>query len=267
MKKLLVLALVAIMVLSLAAASMAAVTVGGEVKVKVDLQNTTTSLDSAKVKVTAAVNDSVTGYLEIAKASITDADGLTATQNSAAIGDAYIKVMIGEGTLQTGKFGFGCGGLDLLTKACADLAGNYGQNVTTYEMPLGDALKAKIGYAYGPGNYAFNVAYAQDAIGANLYYQSLGGATAYALNGSYTMDALKVYLQYGSTTASTSVTVVGAKYSVPDTSWFGILEYDVAGTDANAWAIRVGNTFANGIAMEFNDKASGAMDLSFKVGF
>jgi hypothetical protein len=234
MKKLLVVALSAMLVLGMATVSMAAVTITGEANFTWDVTNEATSSD-CKVVFDNAINDTVSVNAAIKGSNLAlGFDTYSATIKSDAL------------TLQMGYFGTGFGGsTDLLDKVIADVKGASNLLVT---YAISDALAVKLDYLYGPGDYGFIVAYTSDAISADL---GMAGGTdpGTAINFAYTMGAIKLYLNYETTDVDEDQ-IIGALYTGDALS--ARLEYEVA---SETMGLKVAYTMANSVVLALKNVA------------
>jgi hypothetical protein len=236
MKKLLVVALSAMLVLGMATVSMAAVTITGEIDSTLDLTTDTASTTNGNLVFAAAINDDVSATARV------NFGGAVASSDISTMDNYSVTVKLGTGSLQAGYCDLGTGGkFDVI----ASQAGNVGKQVTgpnvIYSMPIGDAIKVKVAYDYAAGDMGFDIGYAAEKFGVDLVYvsPSVGDATD-ALNGYYNVsDALVVYGQYAITPVNVDAQLgIGAKYTA---DWgFGELEYGYDATGVQETVIKVG---------------------------
>ena len=257
MKKLLVLALAAMMVLSFAVASMAAVTVGGEFYTKYDFGQ----LDSVnqanedltkvngldriygKIGVTVTPTDNMTGFMAIKS----DGDFGRAANDKAnapfVFDEAWAQVKSGIGTYKVGFYGFGFGGKkDILDIYMRDLKA---EDAVSADLAVADGVHAKVYYAIdgskagdivqGDGAYALNLTYDADAFGVGLGYAN------YAANNAATAQPKF----YGVASKLDPGMAINAYYNFGPATAF--LVYDtikVVAADKNAVNTIVGVSFA-----------------------
>lgn len=237
MKKLLVVALSAIMVLSMAAVSMAAVAVGGEFNFGYKTEATDnlskddktalsdpskpdkgTDFIESKVTVSGDVNDNLAVF-----AAIKTNDG--SSNNAGFFNDElWAKLKYDAFALQVGYFGFGFGGpKDILDAAYGDFKADAGL-LASYKFT--DAITGKLYYGYdndyirtaangpvyldgatGDGAIAVGVDYAADALAFGLTFaqpnldfksQNLETDSIIAANVSYAIGAFKPFVSYSS---------------------------------------------------------------------
>ncbi len=222
MKKLLVVALSAIMVLSMAAVSMAAVAVGGEFNFgyKTEAADTLdaalggtdkgTDFIESKVTVSGDVNDNLAVF-----AAIKTNDGSNAAGTKGFFNDElWAKLKYDAFNLQVGYFGFGFGGpKDILDAAYGDLKADAGL-LASYKFT--DAFTGKLYYGYdndvtGAGLVDADNNGTPDAF---VYFTQDGAAGdgAIAVGLDYAADALSVGLIFAKPNFEYNATVIGQKY-------------------------------------------------------
>lgn len=276
MKKLLVLALAAIMVLSVAAVSMAAVTVGGEVNFGWNLIDSSTNTGKqtqndfadAKVTATAELNDEVSAFAAI------KSDNFAGSKTF--IDEAWVKFTEGFGTIKVGYFGWNIKeNLDIINLV-PDLKTDAGFNAVikasdsvTIDLAAGQPYdKAADTGADGGFVYGAKVKYDTDVFGVSLAMANFGnyekGADApMSLNGYYKMDAFCFFLNYipefklsdATGNAKVKSAIIGATYDSADVPVYARLEYDVQATDntETPYGFRIGYKL-NGAKIEYQTK-------------
>jgi hypothetical protein len=287
MKKLLVLAIVVIMVFAMAAVSMAAITVGGEVnfgfnmrtadanetpisdfgnaKIMADANKTTISdFGNAKITATAALNDEVTAF-----AAIKAGDDIETVKTVAFVDEAWVKLTEGFGTFKIGKWGWnGKEKLDILAPV-ADLNNNAGMNLvaTVAEGVTVDVYAAEPQDKNSSGDpnsggflYGFKAKYDTDSFGGAIA-MSKGGFesdtdSAIQLDAWYTMDAFCLFLDYNPewklAGKKLQSAIIGATYDSADVPVYARVEYDASpetGADS-AYGFRLGYKI-NGAKIEY----------------
>jgi len=254
MKKLLVLALSAVLVFAVASMSMAAVAITGEANfgLTISPSNPTPQFSDCKVVFDAAVNDavSVNAAVKATNAGTTDS-GADTTGYDAFLDTYSASVKMGEGTLKMGYFGTNFNGsTDILGKAIGDLKGAANVN---YSAPFGDAITAQVQYSYNgsaTSAYLLGVKYASDAIGVEVGMANVAGNSATALNFSYTMDALVAYLNY-ETNGAAKDQIIGVLYTAGDLA--ARFEYDV---------VQTGGSSSMGLGLAY-----GVNGVTYKLGY
>lgn len=243
MKKLLVLALSAVLVFAVASISMAAVAVTGEANFALQLSPSCAAPQSSDVKLVfdAAVNDdvSVNAAVKATSAGTTDSN-LDTTPYDAFLDTYSASIKMATGTLKVGYFGTNFNGsTDILAKAIGDLKGAANVN---YSAPFGDAITAQVQYSYmgsATSAYLLGVKYASDAIEVGVGLESAGGVSATAINFAYKMDALTAYLNYENNDPAKDE-IIGVVYTAGDLT--ARFEYDLvkdAVTDKSPMGIGV----------------------------
>jgi hypothetical protein len=294
MKKLLVLLLAAMMVLSVAAVSMAAATVGGEVKliyktddIKTDDESEWTDKAEAKITATTQVSDSVTGFAAFKAAN---------AGKGVNLDEYHITIAQDYGSFKFGYFGHkltpsldiikGWGYKELKGNALA--VGKF--NITDeFTFGLAYALDGEAGVGdikpTYDGAYDVSFGYATDLFGGEIHVFGNGDCTnvgtdlesATALDVWYQpIDMLKAYVayvdveRYKETKAQDAAIIVGAYADFTD-AFYGRFEYNVEDYDAdfNNYGVKLGYKLANGITAEFkaekNTKDTTTKELSMKV--
>ncbi len=241
MKKLLVVALSAIMVLSMAAVSMAATTVGGELNFgwylgqpktitettdgsTSEMAESDTALDdfaNAKLTVTADLTDSVQGFVAFKSSDNLDAD---------FVDEAWFKYTQGWGNVSVGFFEF-------TTDGDADIIDDYSTNVKHH---AGVGVTGKItdnisvtGYVAGDNvdttatetdlefYYAGGISYDSDTFGIQLLASTSSiddAATITYVNTYYKLGTVaKLYFDYA-TSSDAAFTKPATAYTSTDTS-------------------------------------------------
>jgi hypothetical protein len=258
MKKLLVVALSAMLVLAYASVSMAAIAVTGEANFTYDVTNSTQSSD-CKLVFDAAVNDTVSVNAAIKGTSagsvgtvtnVTPVDPLVSVDATTPYGvvlDTFSATIQSSDALSVklGYFGTGFGGsTDILDKAIADVKGPANALIS---YNVSDAIAVKFDLLYGdPIAYAVILAYTSDAISADLGIVDGGQA----LNFAYTMGAIKAYLNYEKLEAGAQDEIVGVVYTGDALS--ARLEYDA---ETQTSGVKLGYTLSNGIALALKNVA------------
>jgi hypothetical protein len=300
MKKLLVLLLAAMMILSLAAVSMAAPTVGGELKFKLNIadedpddkndENDITDAAEAKVTFKTEVSDSVTGFVAV-KAGGGANDTFKADEYHITIAQDY-------GQFKLGYFGksltpdldiikaFGSV-KELKTNVLAEGTFNIADGFTLGVDYALDGNAGNLGDIEGvyDGAYVLSLAYAADSFGGavNFFGNDAKNDGEYknitALDVWYQpVDMLKAYVAYvdaskkkaaGAKDPKASI-IIGAYADFTD-ALYGRFEYNLEDYKAksNNYGIKLGYKFANGITAEAkavkNFDGTMPIELSMKV--
>jgi hypothetical protein len=290
MKKLLVILLAAMMVLSLAAVSMAAPTVGGELKLVYTIadedpddgnkQNDITDNAEAKVTFSTKVSDSVTGFVAVKAGSgagsnfVADEYHITIAQDFGQFKLGYfgksltpdldiIKAFgsvkeLKANVLAEGTFNIADGftlGVDYALDGNADVVGGVWKPAKLGDIP-----------EIYDGAYVLSLAYAADSFGGavNFFGNDAKNDGEYknitALDVWYQpVDMLKAYVAYvdasqkkaaGDKDPKASI-IIGAYADFTD-ALYGRFEYNLEDYKAksNNYGIKLGYKFANGITAE-----------------
>ena len=252
MKKLLVLALSAVLVLSLAAVSMAAVTLSGEVVAKYDFEN---AVDSAEGKIAfdGKVNDAVTAKI------VYKYGGPGAT----LVADEYWFNVAGDiGALKVGYFGYGTSGKkDIIGGTYGDLKTEAALNYTY----TADALTLKVWYAVdsnlvGIGDvlvadnaYAIGLAYDSETFGADVNFvdtQVVGDKTGYSVNAYIIpVEGLTAYIHAGKNQVKSEIGILGAVYTTGAVTLRG--EIGLGDDNEDAWGVAAQYAAANGLTYKY----------------
>lgn len=278
MKKLLVIALSAMMILSMAAVSMAAnVTVGGEfnygwgLTVADDKTEDTDAFADSKIGVTAAINDKITGFATFKSTDF----------NTTFVDESWVKFNEGFGTVQVGYFGYTVDGDvdiisslgDIKNKASVAVSGKIAEPVTVSgylarfdpnTVTVGDDMT---------NQYAVSVAYDTASYGAKLNYINStedGAEASETLNLYYNLAPAKVYLDYEMLPEvagdSQNNAVLGALYD--GNKLYGRAEYQVVkpdGQDDANIGFRLGYKIAKGANIEYNSCSTAGADAVSSV--
>jgi len=257
MKKLLVVLLTAAMVLTMAAVSMAAITVNGQLDLKYDF-GTGDSKTDTRVWFTGKVNDEVTAYLRL-------------RANNAALDSEYYYVNIAKdfANFQIGRWEFVTDGNVDIIGSINYLRAEARDWAVLTTIPFGDAFKGYVWYeptdAGGSyNNYGLGLAYTGDIWGADGYYindDTDNDDTGYALNLYVApLDEFKAYLHYGQSDEvyasdgdQAQYSVLGFTYKVGKVLFRG--EYDLnddKGGSFNPWGFAVSYFADNGIEWKFS---------------
>lgn len=297
MKKLLVLLLAAMMVLSVAAVSMAAATVGGEVKLIYATEDKDGTPDEAKwtdkaeAKITATtqVSDSVTGFAAFKAAN---------AGQDVNLDEYHITIAQDYGSFKFGYFGHKLTpSLDIIKGwGLKELKGNalaVGKFNITDEFTFGLAY-ALDGHNVGDinptydGAYDVSLGYATDLFGGEVHIFGNGDCKVVgddvesitALDAWYqALDMLKVYVAYVDTKIykaakdPDAAIIVGAYADFTDAFYgrfeYNIEEYGVKPDTFNNYGVKLGYKLANGITAEFkaekDSKKTTKKELSMKV--
>jgi len=256
MKKLLVVLLSAAMVLTMAAVSMAAITVNGQLDLKYDF-GTGDSKTDTRVWFTGKVNDEVTAYLRL-------------RGNNAQLDSEYYYVNIAKefAGFQIGRWEFATdGNVDILDALNYLRAESKDWAVLT-TLPFGDACKGYVWYeptdAGGSyNNYAVGFGYTGGNWGVDAFYindDTDNDDTGYAVNLYIApVDAFKAYLHFAQSDEvltfdndQAQYTILGFTYKVAKVLVRG--EYDLndeKGGEFNPWGIALSYFSNNGIEWKF----------------
>ncbi|TCL53736.1 porin-like protein [Hydrogenispora ethanolica] len=249
MKKLLVLALSAMLVLGFSFAAMAEtkVTFAGEGQFGYDLEKDV-DLSEFNINVTAAT-DNVTlfGKIKTEKATNDKSNYMT--------DEAWASVAIGSATVKAGFFGWGFGGSKDLLDVAKDFKSQTGLSITA---PIAEGFTGKLFYSLNASTYEIGTAdgavaagldYANDVWGAGVAFgdtkkdndQKVTGVTAFFIP----VEGLKTYVTY--TTQSYKAgsdeddLLVGFYWTPVDNPFELRAEYnteDSNASKANDWAVR-----------------------------
>ncbi len=278
MKKFLVITISAIMILSMAAVSMAAVTVGGESNFGWNMSPDTAQdeFGDAKVTVTADVNDSTQIFTAL-KGN---------TGGAVAVDEAWASFKTDSLTTKVGNFGFNLDGdVDIIT-TLDEIKQDAGISVAA---KVSDAMTvsgylARFGDAVGTAdnemqnNYALSVAYDTDSLGGKLAYSAStveDTAGIMSLSGYYKMGAFKPYVTYESFGEQLGVeignnAVLGAMYD--GEKIYGRAEFQVVQKDTESDAevagnqgFRIGYKINPNAKVEYNTKTIGDNDAESSI--
>jgi hypothetical protein len=270
MKKLLVVALSAMLVLAYATVSMAAVTVTGECNVGLQVAPDNAQkgdMSDCKVVFDAAVNDTVSVNAAIKTSFNEDA----ANPQTGAFGfDTYsISSKMDMGTLKFGYFEHNLNGkTDILGKV---IGGLKPASLIQFAANVGEGMTATVSYDYNDGsnsNYVASFKYDVAPLMVEVGMASYAGTSGTALNVGYGIgDAITVYLNYESVPdTSAKDTIVGVLYTADALS--ARLEYDAnkEGLVENPMGLSVAYTAANSLVytLTYAKDGSGA-DATMKV--
>lgn len=279
MKKLLVLALSALLVLGLATASMAAATLSGEIDVKVkgtnvpDLTTTPESPDGVyrdftfgKIVLNGKLGDDLTGTLVVKGDNVT---------SGVAWDEASLLFTEDWGTFKAGYYGWNNNLKDILDVVTNDIKSDTTLSVG---FAVTDNIKLGLAYAY-TGNqynadgdyknpYAADLGFAGDNFGLNLLYFNYGDVsgdtdTAWGVNAYIVLDAFKPFAQYRSETlASDTKTnfILGATWTPANAPLEARIEADLSTEmdyDYTPWGVRLGYKLENGAKLEVQYKNLG----------
>jgi hypothetical protein len=270
MKKLLVIALSAGMILSMAAVSMAAnVAVGGEFNYGWELsQEAGTDTDAfadTKIGVTAAITDNITGFATFKSPNLLgETNG-----NNVYVDESWVKFNQGFGSVQVGYLPYTVDGDvdiidslgDLKNKASVAVSGKVAEPVTVSgylaRMDDGDISND----SDMTNKYAVSVAYDVAAFGAKFNYinSDVDGAKATeSITAYYNLAPAKVYVDYEMKPEvsgdSQDNAVLGALYD--GEKIYGRAEYQVVkpdGQDDANVGFRLGYKIAKGANIEYNN--------------
>jgi hypothetical protein len=297
MKKLLVLLLAAMMVLSVAAVSMAAATVGGEVKLiyaTEDKPNTAdeakwTDKAEAKITATTQVSDSVTGFAAFKAANAAQGVNLDEYHITIAQDICYFKFgYFGHKLTPSLDIIKAFGSVkELKTNVLAEGTFNIADGFTLGVDYALDGNAGNLGDIAGvyDGAYVLSLAYAADSFGGavNFFGNDAKNDGEYknitALDVWYQpVDMLKAYVAYvdasqkkaaGAKDPKASI-IIGAYADFTD-ALYGRFEYNLEDYKAksNNYGIKLGYKFANGITAEAkavkNFDGTMPIELSMKV--
>ncbi|MGE5605248.1 MAG: hypothetical protein ACM3YE_06095 [Bacteroidota bacterium] len=301
MKKLLVVLMAAVMVLSMAAVSMAAVTVSGDATFTKDfdkdLDKDATNSDKYDINIffKNQINDTVDWTLRFNAAEKWADDAETV--NVPWTREAYANVKLGEGKLTFGMWEVKpYTSIGILADNADSAIGRLKAPLTVgYTSPeLFPGFKAGLVYfidgnkvakeydtahSFEDGAYVLSLSYKAGMVAADLFYVDLAldnQEAGYALNAKVNpVDGLTLGLNYGerpgAKNAQTEVMIVEAEYEV-NKFYVGYAmdledgKNSLRPDDART-AYRFGYTFANGIGVEYRSKdkdvkAAGKMEPS-----
>lgn len=266
MKKLLVVALSAMLVFAVSAVSMAAVTLTGEANVGLTLAPDAIkgNFSDCKIVADAAVNDTV---------SVNAA--LKASNTAAGLGwDTYsISSKFDMGTLKLGYFGHALGGKkDILTVVIPELKP---AGLIQFAANISEGMTATVSYAYGNtvSDYVASFKYDVAPLFVEVGISNQSEVSGTALNVGYTIgEAITPYLCYQTipdTEAKT--TLVGVVYTSGAIS--ARLEYDtqkytIGPDEVNGMGLKVAYTAGNGLIYTLSnvtDAADGAAEATTQV--
>ncbi|MGE5581797.1 MAG: porin [Bacillota bacterium] len=253
MKKILVLALSGIMVLTMAAVSMAAVTVGGEGNFGYNFTGKQ-DFNDFKISATAKLNDEVTAFGAL-KAENTNGGNV-------GFDEAWVSFTEPFATVKVGHFAYNAkGGVDIVPVVFGDLKNQAGISVTA---PLSENISIN-GYVGMPSEnntqYAVGVAAKFGALSGDVNYfepKQANNDPGYVVNVGYqVMEPLKLYANYETQKQNgqdVKDTIVGAQLDSANLPVYGRLEYDTqkAGDDSNAWGARIGYKMGNGASIQYD---------------
>lgn len=259
MKKLLVLALSAVMVLALATVSMAAVTVSGEVIAKYNFESAlgVNSEDKyeGKIAFDGKVNDSVTAKI------VYKFDNDTAVK----VDEYWFNVAGDMGELKVGRFGWGTNGKrDIIEGTLGDLKAEAGMGYTL----KADAITFRAFYAadetaagdtaLGDNGIGLALAYDTESFGVELVLVDTALTaveTAYVVNAYIIpMEGLTAYAQIGSDETEAEIAIVGAVYTAGALTLRG--EFGLGDDNEDAWGIAAQYAAANGLTYKYTRKNS-----------
>lgn len=283
MKKVFILALSTVMVLALAAVSMATVTVSGEVVAKYNFES---GADAAEGKIVfdGKVNDAVTA--KIIYKYDTDKTGVF-------VDEYWFNVTGDLGALKVGKFGYGTkGNVDIVDGTVKDFKAEAGV-AYTYEV---DPFMLKVFWApdqsyiekpwflvdkedtspLGDNAYVLSFCYAADRWGADLNYFASGSDRVYEEYFDYykwhgyagniwvqPIDYLKIYAHFGGTDNEINYNytthIIGGLFTAMDGALtirgeYGIYDYDpwyIENYDFDSWGVAIQYAAANGLTYKY----------------
>jgi hypothetical protein len=283
MKKLLVVALSAMLVLAYATVSMAAVTLTGECNVGITLAPDASkgTFSDCKIVADAAINDTVSVNAAIkgtsggTSAAVLDANGDPVVPAESVnipynvVLDTYsISNKMDMGTLKFGYFEHNLNGkTDILAKA---IGGLKPAALIQFAANVGEGMTATVSYDYADGsnsNYIAAFKYDVAPLMVEVGMASFAGTSGTALNVGYNIgDALTVYLNYESIPdTGAKDTIVGVLYTADALS--ARLEYDtVAGAVDNPMGLSVAYTAADSLVYTLSYAKDGIVaDATMKV--
>jgi len=212
MKKLLVVLMAAVMVLSMAAVSMAAATVEGDWRAEWVQQDKVNDDDlyfnkyDLRFNFKGQVSDTIDAYLQIAYdsgATVKDSAGDT-VKSEVSVKEYKVTFKQGWGTLTTGSWDHKLFPSRVLLKPHGVNAVKDGDMQFVFDVPVGDAFKVMLfmdpDLSKDAMDYDLAVAYKADSFGAELHYgdsnPAVDKATYIAFDAYYNIDAFKVFV-YG----------------------------------------------------------------------
>ncbi len=280
MKKLFVIALSAMMILSMAAVSMAAnVTVGGEFNYGWELSQEANKDKDAfadtKIGVTAAITDNITGFATFKSPNL-----LGSSIGNTYVDESWVKFNQGFGSVQVGYLPYTVDGDvdiisslgDLKNKASVAVTGKVAEPVTVSGYLARFDPNAAVGDDM-TNQYAVSVAYDVAAFGAKFNYinSDVDGAKAtQSINAYYNLAPAKVYVDYEMKPEvngdSQDNAVLGALYD--GNKVYGRAEYQVVkpdGQDDANVGFRLGYKIAKGANIEYNNCSTMGADAVSSV--
>ena len=271
MKKVLVVFLSAVMVLSLAAVAFGAVNVNGELKLKYNFQGTNSvvgatpkgqdnnDLAEIKLKFSGAVNDNLS-YFIAAKAKASDNDGDTSSNTDFYLDEYYFAYATDFGTIKAGLTAFKPKGpvVDVIDGAYKDLKAATGIqylnkfadaiDVTVFYTPdyykcdeslYDNAAALKVGYntdMWGVEGNVVSIGNKQDNGGKDA---AEGRATGYTVNAYVVpVENFTVYTSLGKDQFDDPAYILGLKYVYDKLTLMGEYDFDKDnGKDDNNGAV------------------------------
>ena len=297
MKKLLVLALSALLVLGLATVSMAAATFSGEIRVGVTGNNanvyTSPNLTSdaasnayayGKMILSGKLGDDLTGTLVYLADPVSG--GIKVDESDVTFTEDW-------GTVKLGYYGWNNNIKDIIGTITSDVKS---QTNISFSFPISDSLKLGLAYAYtGTNNQAVDNWYAEknafgadlgwagDTMGADLmYYNYSTDNNAWGVNAYIKLGEVKPFVQYRALnwgdSYKTSVTdcILGLTWDPTATPIYARVEANIAPDgiyndvklatyaktryDSAPWGVRLGYKLEDGAVVEFQYQAKGFLN-------
>lgn len=267
MKNLLAIVLSAVLVLSFAAVSMAAITVTGEVNVGLTLapEASKGQFSDAKVVFDAAINDTLSANVAIkgTNAGSTDNDGDTTGYN--VVLDTYsISNKFDMGTLKLGYFGANLNGKkDILGVAIGEIKPAA---LIEFAANVGEGMKVAVDYDYQTtSNYIASFTYDVAPLWVQVGMSNQATVTGTALNVGYALGAFTPYLVY-QTEGDDKTQLLGVLYTADALS--ARFEYNMVKdvNDNSPMGLKVAYTAENSLVYTLSYvKDAGATDATTQV--
>jgi hypothetical protein len=277
MKKLLVFAITAVMILSMAAISMAETTVGGELNFGYQLENAGAAkgdFGDAKITTNVKLGDNFNVFGAFKASDVT---------NKIGFDEVWGKFSEGFGTVQVGYWGQNTkDNMDILSahndiKPAEAIKATF--NVAKGVTVAGYLSRPNMGTEDQGNLYGINPAYANDKWGVDAYYVASSedgyalndvsnpANSVMAVNGFFNLNtAAKVYANYTSVEPVTGDNVnkayVGLSYDSADMPVYARVEAQVEkpdGQDSNALGFRVGYKINNNARIQYENINTGVL--------
>jgi hypothetical protein len=259
MKKLLVVALSAMLVLAYASVSMAAITTTGEINVGLTLAPDASKgqFSDAKIVFDAAINDTVSANAAIKSGVTVLASDGTKTATDVAWDTYSISSKFDMGTLKLGYFGVNLNGkTDILAKVLPEIKP---ASLIQFAANVGEGMSAAISYDYqDEAQYIASFTYDVAPLYVQVGMENCAGVSGTGLNVGYAIgDALSVYLNYESDDTDAKDTIIGVLYTQDALSARLEMNSEKAG-DNTPMGIKVAYTAANSLVYTLSYVKDGA---------